>query len=406
MTVQPAAGKLRPVDDSPLLPDLLGTDQDVHAVLKAAREEAPIARSSIGMAFALRARHLDTVLSDVTRQIETETLALQGVLDGPIYDFRKNSILFSNGETHRRRRQPLARTFAFRLMEGMRPRAAEIAEGLIRERLGTGAFDFVEHISGQVPARVIADILGIPRADLPRFQRYVQDTVDTLGFFDMSRRAELERSGLEFYDYVGDLLDDRRRHPRGDFLSDYAADTAQSGEMTEMEIRVDVMALIVAGSDTTRNSIAMTLGLLLQHPDQWALLRSDPEAHKKGAAAEGLRYEPVAMGVPRIAAQDFDLDGYRINAGRVMIFSIVSASRDPEVYARPDTFDIARTDHPRWAFAFGGGAHRCLGEALARVEIEETLGALARLAPQARLESRPVMGNNPIRTVSNMSVTL
>jgi cytochrome P450 family 103 len=406
MSVQSAPARPKSIEDAPELPDILNSDLDLHAVLREAREKAPVCRSSIGMAFALRARHLDTVLSDATRQIETETLALQGVMDGPIYDFRKSSILFSNGDAHLRRRQPLARTFAFKLMEGMRPRARAVAEALLKERIGGGSFDFVEEISGQVPAMVIADILGIPRADLPRFQRYVQDTVDTLGFFDVSRRAELEQSGRDFYDYVGGLLDDRRKAPRGDFLSEFAAATAEAGEMTEMEIRVDVMALIVAGSDTTKNSIAMTLGLLLSHPDQWKALCADPETLKKGAAAEGLRYEPVAMGVPRIAARDFELDGYGINAGRVCIFSIVAASRDPEVYGRPDDFDIHRTDHPRWAFAFGGGAHRCLGEALARVEIEETLAAVAQLAPGALLETMPVMSNAPIRAVSNLRLTL
>jgi cytochrome P450 family 103 len=406
MTAQAMPTTSRSVDEAPELPDILNTDLDLHMILREAREKAPVGRSSIGMAFALRARHLDTVLSDATRQIETETLALQGVIDGPIFDIRKNSILFANGDAHRRRRQPLARTFAFKLMEGMRPKAALVAEELIREKLGAGAIDFVEDISGRVPAYIIADILGIPRSDLPRFQRYVQDAVDTLGFFDQSRRAELEASNREFLAYVGDLLDDRRRSPREDFLSEFAAATRESGEMSEEEIRVDVIALIVAGSDTTKNSIAMTLALLLRHPEQWKAMCADPEALKKGATAEGLRYEPVAMGVPRIAARDFDLDGFTINAGRVTIFSIVSASRDPEVYARPDAFDIHRTDHPRWHFAFGGGAHRCLGEALARVEIEETLAAAARLAPNAKLESMPVMGNDPIRAVRNMTISL
>jgi len=403
MTVQ---STLKPVSEAPEMPLAVDPAADVHAIIRELREQSPVARNAMGMAIGMRASQLDLIVSDATRQIETETLMLQGVTSGPIFDLRQNSILFSNGDAHRRRRQPLARTFAFKLMEGMRPRATAVASELIESRLGAGPFDFVADISAQVPARIIAGILGIPDSDLPYFQRLVGDAVETLGFFDQTRREALEASAVEFGEYVGGLLDDRRRNPRGDWLSEFAAATAEAGEMSEAEIRTDVIALILAGSDTTKNSIAMTLGLLLANPDQWRLLRDDPEGHKKGAALEGLRYEPVAFGIPRVSQSDFELDGYAIQPGQVTIFSIVSASRDPEVFSRPDAFDITRTDHPRWAFAFGGGAHRCLGEALAKVEIEETLAAVARLAPKAELvDGLPRMLNTPIRTVPEMRVS-
>ncbi len=393
------------LSQAPEIDVMTPTDQDIHAIFRAARESSPVARNTMGMAMALRGRHLETVLSEVTRQIETETKAMQGILSGPIYDLFQASILFSNGDTHRRRRQPLARTFAFKLMEGLRPKAEAVASELVSERLGAGEVDFLNEVSAQIPARIIADVLGIPRADLPRFQSLVLDAVETLGFFDISLRPKLEASITEFGEYVGALLNDRRKNPRGDFLSDFAAATKEAGELSEAEIRSDVISLIVAGSDTTKNSIAMTLSLLLRHPEQWAALKADPDAAKKGAAAEGLRYEPVAFGIPRFAVASFDLDGYAITPGMMIIFSILSATRDPDIYARPDTFDITRTDHPRWHFAFGGGAHRCLGEALARVEIEETLAAIARLAPNTRLAgATPRMANAPIRAVDQTRV--
>jgi cytochrome P450 len=122
--------------------------------------------------------------------------------------------------------------------------------------------------------------------------------------------------------------------------------------------------------------------------------------------AEGLRYEPVASGLPRFSVRDFELDGYLIPAEKVIAFSILSACRDPEIYSRPDIFDISRSDHPRWHMAFGGGAHRCLGEALARIEIEETLAAIARLAPKTRLDGPiPRLNNEAIRNVDQMRVS-
>jgi cytochrome P450 family 103 len=322
-----------------------------------------------------------------------------------MWDLRTNSILFSNGDAHRRRRQPLSRTFAFKLMEGMRPRAAVVASELVGDHMSAGDIDFLGQVSANIPARIIADLLGIPRADLPYFQSLVEDAVGSLGFFDQSLRPRFEANAVEFDAYVGKLLDDRRKNPCGDFLSEFAAATKETGEMTEAEIRADVIALIVAGSDTTKNSIAMTLSLLIDHPDQWAKLKADPDGMKKGAAAEGLRYEPVALGIPRFSVSPFELDGYDITPGKLVIFSIVSACRDPEFYANPDAFDISRTDHPRWHFAFGGGAHRCLGEALARVEIEETLAAIAKLAPNTRVTGpKPIMKAAPIRTVDQLRV--
>ena len=396
----------RPIAEAPETPILVPIEDDIHAVLRAARDKAPVSTNGMGMAVALRARHLETVLSDATRQLETEAKMMQGIFDGPIFESFQNSILFSNGDVHRRRRQPLARTFAFKLMEGLRPKAAAIASELVQERLGAGPIDFVGEISAQIPARIIADVLGIPRTDLPYFQKLVAEAVETLGFFDLSLRAELEASNLRFKEYVAGLLDERRKAPRGDFLSEFAAATAEAGELSEDEIVADVISLIIAGSDTTKNAIAMTLGLLLRHPAEWAKLVADPDGAKKGAAAEGLRYEPVASGVPRIAVSDFELDGWIVPAGTFTLFPIVSATRDPEIYINPDTFDISRTDHPRWHFAFGGGAHRCLGEALARVEIEETLAAVARLAPRARIEgAAPRMANAPIRAVDKMKVS-
>jgi cytochrome P450 len=396
----------KPISEAPELVDI-GPDAviDLHAAYRDARAISPVIRNQMGIATGLRARHMETILSDSTRQMEGETLMMQGVTSGPIWELRQNSILFSNGDMHRRRRQPLARTFAFKLMEGMRPRAMTVAEQLVKERLGAGEVDFLNEVSADVPARIIAGILGIPEGDLPYFKRLVEEAVQTLGFFDQASRAKYEANAVEFGEYVGKLLDDRRKNPRGDFLSEFAVATKESGEMSEAEIRADVIGLIIAGSDTTKNSIAMTLNLLLEHQDQWRAMCADPDAHKKGAAAEGLRFEPVALGVPRFSVSPFELDGYDVTPGMLIFFSIVSACRDPDVYRQADTFNIMRDDHPRWHFAFGGGAHRCLGEALARVEIEETLAAIARLAPNTKVTGpRPAMKAAPIRAVDQLKV--
>ena len=167
-----------------------------------------------------------------------------------------------------------------------------------------------------------------------------------------------------------------------------------------------MVGLILAGADTTRGSLCMTLAHLLAHPEQWLAFRADPQGLKRGVVDEGLRYDPVVGGVPRIAAQDMDLDGYSIPAGTPIALSLLSIMRDPDVYAEPDRFDIHRTDHPRWHPIFGGGGHRCAGEALARAEMEEALVVIADLAPRTRLVGAfPKLGPGAIRQVDRMEVS-
>ena len=389
--------------------DLLNPEFSSYDLFRKLREETPLAKVQMGMGtmvLGLRASMVDDIVSpENTRQLETEMKMMQGIFDGPIFDFIAQVMLFANGDAHQRRRQPVARTFAFKLMEAMRPKAADVVAEIINDHLGKGPFDFLKEFAAQVPARIIADILGIPRSDLPVFMKWISDTAESIGFVDVSRRADIEKSLVEFNAYVGKLLEDRRANPRGDFLSDYVAATAASGDMTEGEIRAQVVGLILAGSDTTRNSMCMTLFELLQHPEQWKALCVDPDGLKKRASEEGLRYQPVVSGIPRVTTKDLEIEGYVIPAGAVLAVSILSVLRDPAVYADPESFNIHRTDQQRWHLAFGAGAHRCAGEALARVELEETLAAIARLAPNTRIVgAAPKLQPGAIRTVDQMQV--
>jgi len=399
---------LKPHTDIPILDWETMEGKDSYEVFRELRKTTPVVRVPIGMGHMilfLRARSVDQIVSDATRQIETETKMMQGIFNGPIYDFTANVLLFSNGEVHQKRRQPIARTFAFKLMEAMRPKTVAVAEELVKERLGKGPVDFLWEIAAQVPARIIADVLGIPRSDLPVFMKWIGDTSASIGFVDLERRAGIEKSLLEFNDYVGKLLDDRRANPKPDFLTEYCAATA-SGDLTEAEIRAQIVGLILAGSDTTRNSLCMTLHQMLAHPAQWKDFCENPDGLKKAVVSEGLRYEPVVSGIPRVAVADMEIEGYQIPAGALTTVAIISVLRDPDVYQDPETFNIHRTDQPRWHLAFGAGAHRCAGEALAKVELEETLATIARLAPNTKLAGpAPQLQAGAIKTVDQMKVS-
>ncbi len=380
---------------------------DSHRYLAAAREKGPVTVNEIGIFTALHHRHMEVVLDPAnTRQVELEGMFLRGISGGPLYEIYRDAMLFANGETHVRRRQPMARTFAYKLMDGMRPRVAEIASEIINAKMGRGPVNFLDDFSRAIPSRIIAEVIGAPPEDWPQFAQWVAAAARGIGFFAPDELPEIDAGTAALTGYVQRLLDDRRASPRDDFLTSYARATAEEGKLTESEIRVQMAGVILAGSDTTRTGTASALSQLLQHKDQWALVCADPDRWKKAAIEEGLRFDPPVASVPRVALKNFEIDGVLIPEGRVITVSLLTGLRDPEVYPDPDRFDIRREGIPRWNIAFGGGAHRCLGEALARAEMEESIATIARLAPQTRIVGKPptITGHVAIRHIDAMTV--
>jgi cytochrome P450 len=163
--------------------------------------------------------------------------------------------------------------------------------------------------------------------------------------------------------------------------------------------------VIIAGSDTTRAALVIQAALLLADREQWDAVCTDLNL-VPGACREAMRFEPAVGTIPRLPRESISLDGHAIPPGRYLALSTMSALRDPDLYGEPDTFDIRRQDHPRWSLAFGGGAHRCLGEALATTELEEGLAALATNLPTLRVigESLGIAGYGGIRRVTPLIV--
>ena len=143
----------------------------------------------------------------------------------------------------------------------------------------------------------------------------------------------------------------------------------------------------------------------MQRRPQWEALGSDP-ALVPGAVLEGLRFEPPVGAIGRVVTAPVEIDGVALKPGTVVNLSILSGQRDETVFAEPDVFDIERRDHPRWSLSFGHGAHRCVGEALARAEMEEALIALSQRLPGLRLAGDPPIakGHTGIRGITGMRV--
>lgn len=391
----------------PLLIDSIKSYDAPHDYYKSLREKGAVAITDIGVYVVFKHKYMDMLLdNENTRQFELEGMKLRGITSGPLFEFYRDVMLFSNGDVHKRRRTPMARTFAYKLMDSMRPRVREIAAEVIETHRGKRAVNFLDAFSRAIPARIIAEIIGAPPEDWEKFSKWVAAAARGIGFFKSDELPEIEAGVASLTNYVEDLLNKRRAGPREDFLTSYAQATAAAGDLNENEIRAQMAGVILAGADTTRTGTASVLSQLLQNPEQWALVCADPEKWKKPAVEEGLRYDPPVGSVPRFTLKDIEIEGVTIPAGRVVSMSVLSGLRDPEIYPEPDRFDIRRTGLPRWNIAFGGGSHRCLGEALARAEMEESIATIARLAPKTRIVGKPptIRGAAAIRHIDAMTV--
>ena len=173
---------MTPVDDGPLTHIPLApprekglTDVDYLRQLALIR---PLVRDRYGILFAFSHAHMLRLLtSDETRQVEVDTLVLQGITDGPLFDFLSNSLLYANGERHRLRRTPLARSFHHSLMDALRPEIRTLAEEIVSSLIGQGETDFMASLANPLPARLIARIVGVPEVDVPMFSQLVYAAV-------------------------------------------------------------------------------------------------------------------------------------------------------------------------------------------------------------------------------------
>jgi cytochrome P450 family 103 len=382
-------------------------EQRAHAVFRHHRPLAPLVRREDGVYIALRAHDVERLATDPrTRQLETELVVARGVLDGALFDFFNNSMLLSNGPVHRKRRAPFARAFAVKLIDGLRPRIRAIATELIDRRYPQGEMNFIDDFAALIPARVISEILGLPEADIPEFSRRIYSLARSLSSsFTQDDVPELQTSASELSQYVRGLLEARRREPRDDFLSACIGAIDAANELSSVETVMQVITVILGGSDTTRGAGAIQTSLLLQHREQWDAVCQDPSLIP-GAVLESMRYEPAVGSFARFTLDEIDLDGWIVPRNRVLSLSTLSAMRDPQLYADPDRFDIRRNDHPRRHMIFGAGSHRCLGEALAKAELEEQLAALTARVPQLQFVGDPpiVRGSGGIRSVRSMRV--
>ena len=230
-----------------------------------------------------------------------------------------------------------------------------------------------------LPSLMISTILGVPYADHAFFQQHSVVAVDTTATPEDSAASAGELSA-----YLARLIESRRSAPTDDVVSDFAA-RVEAGELTTPEAALMAVVLLIAGHETSANMIALGTLALLQNPDQLALLRStdDPKV-VAGAVEEMLRYLSVAhTGQRRIALEDVELGGETIRAGEGVIVALPAGNWDADAFPEPARLDLQRPAAHHHAFGFG--IHQCVGQQLARVELQVVYGTLYRRIPTLEL---------------------
>jgi cytochrome P450 len=357
--------------------DLTTTPAQLSPRLLAAQQQAPIALGPFGPE-VLSHELVRTVLRDSRFQIPPGlSLALQGITSGPLWDKIVNSLLGMEGPQHQRVRSVVSKAFTPRAVERLHATIGEVIDDIVEPLSRQGHCDVVTDIARPYPVPVICALLGAPREDWQQFALWADDVFKAFGFnFDPHDMPEIMRAWGELDDYVDDMVARRRHTLTDDLLSDLIRAEDDGDRLTADELRMMAAGLLLAGTDTTRNQVAASIDVLCDHPDQWELLRDNPDL-AMSAVNETMRHSPTAGATMRAAAEDVELAGVVIPAGTIVLTNTAAANRDPAIYDDPSRFDITRTGAPP-ILTFGAGVHYCLGANLARLEIAEALKAVTR----------------------------
>lgn len=318
----------------------------------------------------------------------------------------ERSMLFLNPPDHTRLRKLVSRAFTPRRVAGMRASVEAMTRELLDDLAAAGGGDLIDALAFPLPANVISELVGVPRADRDLLRPLVADLTASLEPFTPPDEAErADAAGLELREYLDDLIERRRAEPGDDLLSGLIAASDGEERLTLSEVALTVNLIYAAGFETTSNLIGNIVNTLLRHPDQLAKLRAD-RSLVPNAVDEVLRFEPPVHVDGRFAFEDVEVDGRVIPRGHSVLTLLAAANRDPAVIDDPDRFNIERSEIPM--LSFSSGIHYCLGASLARLEGQVVLsGLLERFSNWRRREDDPPWKRRvTLRGLARLPVTL
>ena len=361
-------------------------DPDPLAIYRRGRAEHPVFFHEVPgaqrIASLFRFEDVRAVLSDADT---FESIPLPGGVA---------SLLFANGEEHKRLRGIVAKAFTPRIVQPLEPMVASLASQMVDELIERREADLVDVLSFRLAEAVMMETIGFPREDQPRIRVWSQSFAvePQLALLwseeDIALPPNFSEMAAEMGEYVAEIADDRRTSPRDDLLSGIVR-AQQEGERLDRDEMIQMaMFFLVAGQDAVSNLIANAVRLLAGHPDQDKRLRDAPNGIPR-ALEEVLRYAPpFRWGEARRLTRDASFRGIDLRPGDIVIPWIESAHHDEDVFERADVFDVSRTKNPH--IAFGAGRYFCVGAHLARLEGRAVLEPLLQRTRRIELAAPPV----------------
>lgn len=374
------------IDDYPLYPsprDMRCPFAQPDSVRTTTREDAPLGKVRIwdGSTPWLVSKYADqhALLTDPRLSIDERREGYPHMTRGRSESAKHTPPLITNTDApeHTRLRRMVNLPFTVKKVEALRPRIQELVTDLLDEMLaGPKPVDLVHAFALPVPTIVITDMLGVSYDNREDFEH----ASHTLVSHDATPE-ESAAAGAVLGGHIGAAMQAKMAEPTDDVMSELAA-RVKAGEMSPHEALSMSTAILIAGHETSASMIGLGALALLQNPDQLDYLRSVADEPKKVAAAveELLRYLTIVhTGVRRIATEDIEVGGTVIGAGDGVVLDVAAANWDAAQFAVPERLDLTR--NARTHHAFGYGAHQCLGQTLARVELQEAFRALVTRVP-------------------------
>jgi cytochrome P450 len=315
-------------------------------------------------------------------------------------------MLNKDGQEHARLRQMTVRSLNMKTVRAMEASVIETVDEVMKKALADGGLDLIKDLAMIIPSRMVCTIMGIPEEDREMFDALT--AMRTNGFFGrflpLDIQEQLRKSGNDIADYFEKLVALRRKNPGDDLVSQLIVSAGHDGVVSDEQIAIQAIGLTVAGFETTIGLIGNGSRALIEHPDQLGLFREDPAKRVNAVLDEGLRYDAPIHFIWRVLTEPFEVGGKTLPSDSVLWLHLAAGNRDPLRFDDPDSFKILREKNAN--VAFGGGAHFCLGNQLARMEARHAITEFSERTKNLKINAGEIMWSPSFfRVIGNYPVT-
>lgn len=410
-TVEAEQAGIPPFTWAPMAPEQLS---DPYPTIARAHAEAPVFYNpDFDLWVVTRYEDIWTILRDNDRFTSSASVSVGAEVPDEVTAIlaegwgEVDTLVTNDPPAHTRFRSLVNKAFTPRRVSGREDHIREIANGLIDAFIDAGKVEIVDAFAVPLPLTVIAEILGIPTADMQKFKQWSDDITARLMPLPLDRQIECAKSLVAFQKYMSALLDEREKSPRDDMLTDLLNARVEGVEpLTRGEQLNMLQLMLVAGNETTTSLIGSMVRIYLDRPDEWRALGADPSL-APAAVEEALRMESPVQGLFRSTTEELELGGVRLPKGAHLQLLYGGGNRDASEFPAPEEFKPGR-ENGASHLAFGGGVHFCLGAALARLEGRIALETLSARLPDIKIDASGPTALRPhffLRGYEQLSIT-